>query len=152
MLKGLMRRKRLGALAAVAAIAVAAGAYAYWTAPGSGSGSAGVGTNGSVTLSASVEAGIAPGTSKPVVFRATNATNSPIFVTTVHLAGVEVDSEHSDCETDDFTMSDVTEEQQVPASTTNHLLDDNGTLVYANTGVNQDACKGATLTLNLTSE
>jgi len=138
-------------IAIVVSLAVAGGAYAYWTGGGSGSGEAVVGTSGAVTLTATVPDGIQPGTNEAVSFTAANATDSPIFVTTVHLVSVAPDGGHAACETDDFTMADVTESHQVPAGATAEALPVDGSLVYANTAVNQDACKGATLTLTLTS-
>lgn len=147
------KRKRvvLGLVASMAVVGVAAVAVAYWTGGGSGSGTADVGTSGSVTITGTVSSGIAPGTSRSVSFTAANATTSPIRVTTVHLDSVSVDAGHATCETDDFTMADVTENHQVPAGATVEPLPTNGSLVYANTAVNQDACKNATLTLTLSS-
>jgi hypothetical protein len=48
-------------------------------------------------------------------------------------------------------MADVTENHQVPAEATAEALPTHGSLVYANTAVSQDNCKGATLTLTLSS-
>jgi hypothetical protein len=148
--------KRLTAVGVLAVLAVAGGAYAFWTGTGSGGGSATVGTSGTVTVVATVPDGIAPGTSEPVSFTAGNTSTSPITVTGVHLTGVTVDAPHSTCVTADFTMADVVEApvgfgHPVPAGATVEALPTNGSLVYANTGVNQDACKGATLTLALTT-
>jgi hypothetical protein len=145
------KKRVIVVLGLVGAMAIAGVAVAYWTGGGSGSGSAGVGTSGSVTLTGTVSPGISPGTSKPVSFTAANATTSPIRVTTVHLDSVAVDAGHSTCVTADFTMADVTENHQVPAGATVEPLPTNGSLVYANTAVNQDACKNATLTLTLSS-
>jgi hypothetical protein len=138
-------------LGSIAAVAITAVAIAYWTGSGSGSGSGSAGTSGSVTLTGTVASGIAPGTSKTVTFTAANATASPIRVTTVHLESVAADAGHASCATGDFTMADVTENHQVPAGATAEALPSNGSLVYANTAVNQDACKNATLTLTLSS-
>jgi hypothetical protein len=144
-------RKRLTVFAVIAVLAMAGAAVAYWTGGGSGSGTAGVGTNGSVTLTATVTPGITPGNNVPVSFTAANGTSSPIQVTTVHLASITPDAGHSACNVADFTMADVTANHQVPANATTEPLPNNGTLAYANTAVNQDACKGATLTLALSS-
>jgi hypothetical protein len=141
-------KRRLGA---IALLAVAGVAYAYWTGSGSGTGSGTVGTSGSVTLTGNVAPGLAPGTSKAVSFTAANSTSSPIYVTTVHLDSIAVDAGHAACVTADFTMADVTENHQVPAGATAEPLPTNGSLVMANTAVNQDACKNATLTLTLSS-
>jgi hypothetical protein len=104
-----------------------------------------------VTITGTVAPGIAPGTSKAVSFTAANSSSSPIYVTTVHLESVAADAGHASCDTDDFTMADVTQNHQVPAGATANALPTNGSLVYANTAVNQDACKNATLTLTLSS-
>jgi hypothetical protein len=144
-------KQGLTAVACVAALAVAGIAYAYWTGSGSGSGTGDVGTNGTITLSGTVIGDSAPGVSQPVSFTAANATDSPIRVTTVHLESVSVDAAHSACAVADFSMANVTEDHQVPAGATAEALPNNGSLVYANTAVSQDACKGATLTLTLSS-
>jgi hypothetical protein len=148
----LLRRKRLiVALGTMGAMAITVFAVAYWTGGGSGTGSADVGTASSVTLTGTVTPGSAPGTAEAVSFTAANASSSPIQVTKVHLVSLAVDSEHAACETADFSMADVTQSHQVPAEATAEALPNNGSLVYANTAVSQDACKGATLTLTLSS-
>jgi hypothetical protein len=151
-MRSLLTRKRaIAAIGAAAAVAITAFAVAYWTGGGSGSGSAAVGTVSSVTLTGTVAPGSAPGTAEPVSFTAANSSKSPIQVTKVHLVSVAVDSEHAACATADFSMADVTQSHQVPAEATAEALPNNGSLVYANTAVSQDACKGATLTLTLSS-
>jgi hypothetical protein len=148
----LLSRKKLAIPLGLVAMAIAAtAAFAYWTGGGSGSGSAAVGTAGSVVLTGTVTPGSAPGTAEPVSFTAANASASPVQVTTVHLVSIAVDSPHAACKTADFTMADVTEAHQVPAGATAEELPTKGSLVYANTSENQDACKGATLTLTLAS-
>ncbi len=146
--------KKLTAVGVVAVLAAAGGAYAFWTGSGSGTGSATVGTSGTVTVVATIPPGIAPGTSEPVSFTAANGTASPITVSGVQLTGVTVDSGHAGCVTADFTMANVDETtagigHAIPAHATVEPLPTNGTLVYANTAVSQDLCKGATLTLTL---
>jgi hypothetical protein len=86
-----------------------------------------------------------------VTFTAANPTNSGIEVSNVHLVGVSVDAGHAACVTDDFTMPDVTEADEVAAGATAETLSGLGTLSYADTAVNQDACQGATITLTLSS-
>ncbi len=146
-----INRKRIAVFGIVAVLALAAAAVAYWTGAGSGSGTANVGTSGTVTVTATVPDDITPGNAVPVGFTAANATNSPIQITAVHLVSVAADAGHAACETGDFSMADVTEDHQVPAGATAEGLPTFGSLVFANTAVNQDACKGATLTLTLTS-
>jgi hypothetical protein len=151
-MRSLIGRKRaLVTLAGVAAVAIVVVAVAYWTGSGSGTGSGAVGTVGSVTLTGTVTPGSAPGTSEPISFTAANPSDSPIQVTKVHLVSIEADGAHAACETDDFTMADVTQDHEVPAEATAEALPNDGSLVYANTEVSQDDCKGATLTLTLSS-
>ena len=139
------------ALGTIATFAVAGLAYAYWTGTGTGTGTGTVADGGTVTVDGTLAAGIQPGSSSAVSFTAANATDAPIQITDVHLESVAADAGHAACETDDFSMSDVTENHQVPAGATAEALPNNASLVYANTGVSQDACKGATLTLTLSS-
>jgi hypothetical protein len=145
------KTRTVGVLGAVIALAIGVAAFAYWTGSGSGTGSGDVGTSSSVTLTGTVAPGSAPGTSEAVSFTAANPSDSPVRVSTVHLVSVAADGAHAACETDDFSMADVTENHQVPAEATAEALPNNGSLVFANTAVSQDACKGATLTLTLSS-
>ena len=145
------RKRALSVLVGLTAVAIAAVAVAFWTGTGSGTGSGAVGEGGAVTLTGTVAPGIAPGTAVPVGFTAANPSGSPIQVGVVHLVGIAVDAEHAACEKADFTMADVTENHEVPANATAEALPTEGSLVYANTAVSQDACKGATLTLTLSS-
>ena len=147
----LNRKRAVAVLGTLAAVAIASVAVAYWTGSGSGTGSGGVGTSGSVVITGTIAPGIAPGTNEAVSFTAANASGSPVQVSTVHLVSVAVDAGHVACETADFTMANITENHQVPANATVDPLPVNGSLVYANTVVSQDACKGATLTLTLSS-
>ena len=145
------RTRTVAIIGAVVAAAAAVAAFAYWSGSGSGTGSGDVGTSGSVTLSGAVAPGSAPGTSQGVSLTAANPSKSPVRVSTVHLVSVSADGAHAACKTADFTMADVAENHQVPAEATAEALPNDGSLVYANTAVSQDACKGATLTLTLSS-
>ncbi|MCW2962715.1 MAG: hypothetical protein JWM90_3102 [Thermoleophilia bacterium] len=147
----LISRRRIAAFGVVLALASTGIAVAYWTGGGSGSGSATVGTSGNVTLTGTIGAGLAPGTDVPVALTAANATTSDIFVGTVRLVSISVDGAHATCDTDDFSMADVAQGHQVPAGATAEALPVDGSLVFAESGVSQDACKGATLTLTLSS-
>lgn len=144
-------RKLVAVAGVIAALALVGGALAYWTAGGTGTGTGTVGTSGTVTVTGTVAAGLAPGLNREVTFSAANAGASAVRVTTVHLVSVAADAEHVTCAGADFTMADVTQEHEVPAGATAEALPTPGSLVYANTAVSQDACKGATLTLTLTS-
>jgi hypothetical protein len=138
-------------LGVVALAAISAAAFAYWTGSGSGTGSGDVGTSNSVTLTGVVTDGVSPATSTPVSFTAANPSDSAIRVTYVHLVGIAVDSGHAGCVTADFSMGDVQQDHQVPPGATVEPLPNDGSLDFAETALNQDACKGATLTLTLSS-
>ncbi len=151
---GFISRKKIAAAAAIATVGIGGVvAYAYWTTTGAGTGSANAASsNGTIVLHASFPAGIYPGGSETVSFTADNGGATNLEVQTIHLASVSVDSSHSTCAVSDFSMADVTSNTVVPHNSTGYALTGSGTLVYANDMVNsQDACKGATITLNLTS-
>jgi hypothetical protein len=148
--------KKLTAIGVVAVLAVAGGAYAFWTSTGGGSGTAVVGDQGTITVAATVTAGIAPGTTEPISFTAANTGSSAITIGTVHLVSVAADASHASCAVGDFTMLDVNEKtgtpavgQSIPAGATATPLLTGGTLSYVNTAVSQDGCKNALLTLTL---
>jgi hypothetical protein len=147
----LLRNKKITAIAVIGLLVVAAGAYAFWTAAGSGTASSTVAAGGTITLNGTFPSDIAPGLTRTVTFQATNATSSSIKVGTVHLVSVAADGAHSACVVGDFTMPDVVENEAVVAGATAVALSTTGTLTMANTALNQDACKSATLTLTLSS-
>jgi hypothetical protein len=144
------RKRALSTLAIVGVLAVAGGAYAYFTSTGSGTGSATVGTTQAVTLHATVTGALYPGTSSPVAFTVDNPSNGSQRVGTIHLASVTTDVPHAACVVADFTMPDVVSNQVFPKNN-GQSVTVGGSLTMANTGVSQDACQGAPLTLNLTS-
>jgi hypothetical protein len=137
----------------VGTLALSGVAYAYWTTTGSGTGSAtNAGSNGTVTLHASWAAdALFPGGSQTVSFTADNAGASNLYVTTIKLDSVTVDSDHSSCAVADFTMPDVTANTNVLAGADHQAITPTGTLSFANSNVSQDGCKGATITLHLKS-
>jgi hypothetical protein len=140
----------LGIVAAIGLSAI--GAFAYWTTTGSGTGSASVATaNGVLVLHGTAPTDLYPGGQSEVTFTADNAGATNLFVGTIHLDSVAADAGHVTCDTADFSMADVVSNTMVPATTSGHALTGTGTLVYANTAVNQDGCKGADLTLTLSS-
>lgn len=67
------------------------------------------------------------------------------------MVSIAADAAHSGCAMTDFSMADVVQNTTVPAGSTALALPNNGSLVFANSAANQDACKGATLTLTLAS-
>jgi hypothetical protein len=140
----------------IAALAVAGIAVAYFTNLGSGTGTATVGTSSSVTLHGAVASALFPGSSSTVTFTIDNPSLGAEFVNTIHLESITPDAGHSGCSTvitggnPDFAMPDVAAGQGFPPGN-GQAVTATGTLTMRETGVNQDACQGATLTLNLTS-
>jgi hypothetical protein len=137
------RRWKL-ALGLSGALLAPAAAYGYLSSPGASA-------PGPVRLTASVVAGMSPGATGAVSFTAANPSGSPLLVDTVHLVRVTVDRLHAACDTDAFRMGDVVESVEVAAGAASQALPNRGSLSFRDTGENQDGCKGAVLTLFLSS-
>jgi hypothetical protein len=150
----LIKNKRaLTVLGAIAVLAVAGIAVAFWTASGSGSGTGKVASsNGSLVLHGSIASGLTPGGEKTVSYSADNKNTSSLQVGTVN-AVVSIDEEHAEagCKASDFSVADTTEDQTIPASTSGVVLENSGTIKMSDTAENQDACQGATISLELSS-
>jgi hypothetical protein len=146
----LKSKKGIVALLATLAVAISAvGAYAYWTTTGAGTGSAAnASSNGTIVLHASFAPGLTPGASEPVSFTADNLNSSSLYVGTVSSV---VSTSNPGCLAADFTVPAAIENQTIPANTSGVALGTGSTITFADTAVNQDACKGATVTLTLTS-
>jgi hypothetical protein len=150
----LIRSRRLKVVVvAVAALAIAASAYAYWTSQGTGSGSATVGTTAALSIKNVAIAGtLVPGGSSNVSYTVENATDSPVKFSDVvadETAGTNgISGLPTGCSAADFAYTPGTpasgKELAAGASTAG-----SGTLAFANTSANQDACKDATPTLHL---
>lgn len=149
-MKFIKSKKGIALLASLTiAVVASVGAYAYWTTTGSGTGSAAnAASNGSIVLHASFAPGLTPGATKPVSFTADNTNSSSLRVGTVSSV---VSTSDADCLPADFTVPDAIENQTIPANTSGVALATGSTITFADTAVNQDACKGATVTLTLSS-
>lgn len=142
--------------AVVGVMAVSGTAFAYWTSTGTGTatGTSSTGT-ASVTLTGTVAAGLAPGLTKTVTFTAANPGTAGAKIGTVHLESISSsDAAGVGCNApgliDDFTMADFAANQVIPAGATTEAVTATGALVYAyDAAVNQDACKGDTMTLTV---
>lgn len=158
------KRARVG-LGLLVLLACSGVAVAYFSTTGSGSGSVSVGTSSALTINATITAptgGLVPGgTAAPVAFTVNNPSSGNQEVGTVSLQSVTAYSNSSmstnitgtgagKCDTSYFSMLPVTENQDVasggPTSLTN-----GGSLVFADSGANQDGCKGAYLVASFTS-
>jgi hypothetical protein len=145
-----LNKKIAIAAAAVAVVAIGGGtAFAYWSTTGSGSGSATNGSsNGTLVLTATFANGLTPGASEPVSYTATNGGTSNLLVNTIH-AVVSTDS--ALCLASDFTVPDATSGVTGPAGTTTPMTVGASSIAFANTAADQDACKGAVITLTLST-
>ncbi len=150
------RKRALTVLACACAIGVAGIAIGYFTSSGSGTGTATVGSSSAVTLHATISSSLYPGSSSPVSFTVDNPSSGVQRVGTVSLASISVDGAHSTCSTTltggnpDFTMAAVPVNQVINPGN-GQSVSATGTLTMNETGTNQDACQGATLTLHLTN-
>ena len=164
MLSALKTRRARAGLGLLVLLAFAGAAVAYFSTTGSGSGNAQVGSSSALTISATITApsgGLVPGgTPASVAFSVNNPSSGNQYVGTVTLTGVKAysDSSHTTditgtgagkCDTSQFTMSPVSENQDVGNGTTN--LSSNGSLVFGDSGSNQDGCKGAYLVASFAS-
>jgi hypothetical protein len=149
-----MTKKRAVALAVVAALAVAGVAAAFWTTTGAGEGSGKVAaSNGTLALHGSITEELTPGGSSPVTFAADNSGSSNLQVGTVH-AVVSIDEAHATkgCKASYFTIADTEENQVIAAKTSGVALKNNGSISMSDSATeNQDGCKGASITLTLSS-
>ena len=150
----LNKRRTLAVLASLSVLAVAAVAYAYFTTTGSGTATATVGTSSAVTLKGTVTGNLYPGSSSPVSLTVDNPSSGKQRVGTISLEKITADAGHASCSVvigggnPDFTMADVVVNKTY-APGNGQAVTPNGSLTMNDTGVNQDACQGATLTLTL---
>jgi hypothetical protein len=152
---GFISRKKIAAAAAIATVGVGGVvAYAYWTTTGSGSGTATAqSSNGTVTLHANIAdaSSLYPGGSAAVAFTADNDGATNLYVGTITVKSITTSDTH--CLATDFSMdaSTYAENTEVAHNTDGVSLPLGGTLSFANSDVSQEACKGATITVNVTS-
>ena len=150
------KRRAVFALTAAIVVVVVGGAYAFFTTSGTGTGTASVGSSSALTLHATVTGSLYPGTSAPVAFTVDNPSSGKQQVNTITLSSITVDAGHSECvvttsgEKPAFTMAAVTVNQSFGPGN-GQTITPTGSLTMNETGLNQDKCQGATLTLHLTS-
>jgi hypothetical protein len=162
------RRRRIASLTVALVLLAAASATAYFLilASGSGSGSNTLGTGATntetVTLKASFAPGLTPGKHETLTITALNSTAhaSDIRLLTVTPS---IDAGHAGCSPSFFkvtngslpmwesltTGSGLTEPKTIVVG--EELSFTGEQLAFEDNGTNQNACEGATLTLNLTS-
>ncbi|ACL40879.1 conserved hypothetical protein [Pseudarthrobacter chlorophenolicus A6] len=150
-MRPMTKKNKVAAVAVSAALLAAGGgaAYAYWSTTGSGNGSAAASSGTSpVTINVTVAPGVAPGTPQQITYTATNPNSSSTPVT---LAQPVVSTNNAGCLPAWFDAT-------APTGTTTVLGNANGTALGTgiltlndDPAVNQDACKGATITVTVAS-
>ena len=150
------RKSVVAAASALLLLVLAAGAAAYWTSNGSGTGSATTAASAQalVVNQTSTLSGLAPGiAAKAIAGNFDNPNDAPTYVNavTVSIASVTKDpaAPAGTCDSTDYTLANATMavNSAVPAGTGKGSF--SGASIQFNTkaGVNQDACKGATVKL-----
>jgi hypothetical protein len=152
-----MNRKRGVVLGIVVALSLAAAALAYWTAGGSGSGSASAAgaqsaltANQTTTLTA-----MYPGDSaQTITGNFDNPNSGPVYVSTVTVSIASVTKASGapagTCDATDFTLASaaMTVNAEIPTGSAKGSWTGATLKFNDKTATNQDACKGATVSLS----
>ncbi|MDQ0632508.1 hypothetical protein QFZ40_000417 [Arthrobacter pascens] len=151
-MRKMTKKNKIAAVAASAALVAVGGgaAYAYWSTTGSGGGSALASpgtTTSTVTIDATFALGLAPGGSEDITYTGTNPNSSS---TTVTLDRAVVTANNG-CDAASWLAASVpTATTTIAANGTQSL--GKGTLTFTDDpAVNQNACKGALITVTVTS-
>ncbi len=146
------RRRLIAGTVALLTLCAVGGAVAYWTQAGSGSGTGSTGTTTAVTVNqTSTVSNLHPG-GAPVTLSGdfTNPNSGPVKVGAVTTTGLTVDAPHAaaGCDASWYTLGgSAVVDAEIPAGT--NVGSWSGlTVVLDNRSVNQDACKGATVTIS----
>ncbi|MBS1878719.1 MAG: hypothetical protein JST31_04345 [Actinobacteria bacterium] len=152
----LTKKRVASVLAVVGVLAVAAAAYGYFSTTGSGTATATVGSSSALTIHGTVSGSLYPGSASTVTFTVDNPSSGKQRVGSISLEKITPDVSHSTCSTTttganpDFTMAEVAV-NKVYGPGAGQSVTPTGSLTMNETGVSQDACQGATLTLTLKS-
>jgi hypothetical protein len=145
-------RKPLVATAIVGGILAVSGtaAFAYWTATGTGSGTASTAaTSNNLTITQAAFAGTAlvPGGTAQTISGTIGNTNTFPAPVTSFTAVPSVDSSHASagCSAAWYSVTNLTTASTVPAAGSSTFT---GKIQLTDEATNQDACKGATVTLS----
>jgi hypothetical protein len=148
-------RKALVAGGLVATLAIGGVALAFFTNSGIGTGSASVGSSSTVTLAGTITGTLYPaGAAASVDVDVTNPGSGSQYVGSVTLDHITTDLAHASCDLSvsglnpAFTMADIAVSTNLAAGAD---VVKSGSLQMNDTGVPQDACQHAPLTLHFTS-
>jgi hypothetical protein len=140
-------------------VLVGTAAFAYWTQGGTGTGSASTGNTVNITVKqTSTITGLAPGLAAQTLSgNFDNPNSGPVYVTSVtaSISGVTkaVGAPAGTCDASDYTLAGATMAvgAEVPSGTAKGAWT-GATLAFNNKAAsNQDACKGATVSLSYTA-
>lgn len=136
-------------IAVISAVLLAAGggAYAYWTSIGSGSSTASTGTVVAVTVNqTSTVSGLAPGLgTQSLSGNFDNPNAGPVYIAAVTATVAGTDK--TGCTATDYTIAGTATVGVEVASGTAVGSWSGLTIKFNNKGTNQDACKGAVVTI-----
>lgn len=146
------KKNKIAAVAASAVLLAAGGgaAYAYWSTTGSGSGSAAAsdGTE-AVTINVTVDPDVAPGAPVDITYTATNPNTSSTPVT---LVDPVVTTDVAGCLPAWFDATVPAGPTTVAGGAIRTALGTGTLTLNDDPAVNQDACKGATITVAVDSQ
>jgi hypothetical protein len=145
------KKNKIAAVAASAALVAVGGgtAYAYWSTTGSGNGSAAASSGTQpVSISVTVDPGVAPGTPKGITYTAANPNASNTQVT---LANPVVTTSAVGCLPAWFSATAPDGATNVPANATATPLGTGTLTLNDSASVDQSACKGALITVTVGS-
>jgi len=148
----LLHNKKVTACALIGLLLVAGGAYAYWTQTGAGSGEADTGTTSElVILQVSTPTGLAPAAgSQPLSGTIENPSEGTVHVTSI-TATLTSTGLPAGCTVDDYLINDPVVDYDADILGGDVDPWTGPSIEMVDTGENQDACKGATVTIAYTS-
>ncbi|MDQ0689862.1 hypothetical protein [Arthrobacter sp. W4I7] len=148
------KNKIAAAAASIALVAVGGGAaYAYWSTTGAGDGQATAGTDKAVVIHANFTDGITPGVkgAKTINYTADNPNTGSALVTLD--AATTVTTNVDDCLGSWFTATVPSDTNTVGGNAIGVQLAGTGTLTLSDLpGTNQNPCKGAIVTVHVSSK
>jgi len=153
----ILRRRSTRIVTAAAVLSVAVTAFAFWSTLGDGAGSAATdATAGAVTINGNAVAGLAPGRTVALTGTIVNPNDYDVRVANLSIDSIAVAEPQlsAGCTVDNYSFSNTpvavdTTLQESNAGTTDEVAFPVGlTVTMLETGVNQDVCKGATVTVD----
>lgn len=153
----ILRRRSTRIVTAAAVLSLAVTAFAFWSTLGDGSGSAATdAAAGDVNINGNAVSGLAPGLTVALTGTIVNPNNYDVHVDQLSIDSIAVAEPHlsAGCTLANYSFSNT------PVTVNTTLQESNGgttdevgfpvglTVTMLETGVNQDVCKGATVTVD----